>query len=128
MGKRVIALVDNNCFYASVHQAINKNLRGKPVIVAGDPATRTGICLARSYECKQFAKITTGMNVHEAKALIPHAIFVKPRHDLYLDFSIHINKILETFTPLIEVFSIDEAFLDLTGSVKLFWFTFRNSQ
>jgi DNA polymerase-4 len=120
MHNKVIMLVDMNCFYASVHQALDTTLRGKPVIVAGDSKERHGIVLAKSYECKKYAKITTGMSFYEAKALIPHAIFINPQHDLYLRYSVEINKILETFSPLVEPFSIDESFIDVSGCEKLF--------
>lgn len=118
--QRTVMLADMNCFFASVHQALDPNLRGKPVIVAGDPKKRHGIVLAKSYECKQYATITTGMFNREAKALIPHAVFIEPRHDLYVKFSARIHEILQTFTPLVEPFSIDEFFLDVTGSTTLF--------
>lgn len=120
MGQRVIMLVDMNAFYASVHQAMDPSLRGKPVIVAGDPDKRHGIILAKSYECKKYAKLATGMPLWEAKALIPHAIVVKAQMDLYVNYSAHINEILHGFTPLVESFSIDESFLDVSGCEKLF--------
>lgn len=120
MKKRVIMLVDMNAFYASVHQALDPSLQGKPVIVAGDPAKRHGIVLAKSYECKKYGKITTGMPNWAAKAIIPHAIFVEPQMELYVKYSSFIHEILYSFTPLVEQFSIDECFLDVTGCEKLF--------
>lgn len=120
MKRRIVMLVDMNAFYASIHQALDPSLQGKPVIVAGDPAKRHGIVLARSYECKKYGKITTGMPNWEAKALIPHAIFVEPQMELYVKYSAFIHEILYSFTPLVEQFSIDECFLDVTGCTKLF--------
>jgi DNA polymerase-4 len=120
MTQRVVMLVDMNAFYASVHQALDPSLRGKPVIVAGDPAQRRGIILAKSYECKQYGKLTTGMPLWEALALIPQAVVVKAQMELYVKHSAQINQILHSFTPLVEPFSIDESFVDVTGCEKLF--------
>jgi DNA polymerase-4 len=116
---RTIFLADMNAFFASVHQALDPALKGKPVIVGGDPARRHGIVLAASYEAKAKG-IKTGMTVGEAKKLCPQAIFIKPQHHLYLQFFTRILRIMRCFTPLVEPFSIDEAFLDLTGCQKLF--------
>ncbi|CCO09056.1 DNA polymerase IV [Desulforamulus hydrothermalis] len=117
---RTILLCDMNSFYASVHQAMDAGLRGRPVIVAGDPANRTGIVLAASYEAKQPYGIKTGMLVTEAKALCPRAVFVAPAHRHYVAFASRINNILRDFSDLVEPFSIDESFLDVTGCLKLF--------
>ncbi len=114
-----ILLVDMNSFYASVHQAIEPSLRGRPVIVAGNPENRHGIVLAASYEAKKFG-VKTGMPKWEARMICPDAIFILPRHDLYLSFSARILQIMKDFTPLVEPFSIDEAFLDVTGCGHLF--------
>lgn len=108
-----------NSFFASVHQALDPNLKGKPVIVAGDTEKRRGIVLAASYEAKQ-SGIKTGMGVWEARHLCPKGIFIRPQYHHYIAFSSHILRIMKEFTPLVEPFSIDEAFLDVTGSQKLF--------
>jgi len=84
--ERSILLVDMNAFYASVHQAVDPGLKGKPVIVGGDPAKRHGIVLAASYEAKALG-IKTGMAVRDARALCPQGIFVTPRQHLYIQFS-----------------------------------------
>ncbi|AEG13835.1 DNA polymerase IV [Desulfofundulus sp. TPOSR] len=115
---RAILLVDMNAFFASVHQALDPGLRGKPVIVAGDPARRHGIVLAASYEARAKG-VKTGLTVAEARLACPEGIFIKPQHDLYVRFSARILRILHDFTPLVEPFSIDEAFLDVTGCHKL---------
>ncbi len=119
--ERAILLADMNSFFASVHQALNPELRGKPVIVAGDPEKRHGIVLTASYEAKKKG-IKTGMGVWEARHRCPEGIFIKPQYHLYVDFSSRILRIMNDFTPLVEPFSIDEAFLDVTGSQKLFGF------
>ncbi|HAA90152.1 MAG: DNA polymerase IV [Thermoanaerobacterales bacterium 50_218] len=117
--ERVILLADMNSFFASVHQAIDPSLRGKPVVVSGDPSTRHGVVLSASYEAKAKG-VKTGMTVREARATCPEAIFVKSQYHLYLEFSSRILRIMHNFTPFVEPFSIDEAFLDVTGCQKLF--------
>lgn len=108
-----------NAFFASVHQALDPGLRGKPVVVCGDQEKRRGIVLAASYEAKKFG-IKTGMGAWEAHQLLPQGIFIKPEHRLYSAFSKRILQIMRDFSPLVEPFSIDEAFLDVTGCEKLF--------
>ena len=114
-----ILLADMNAFYASVHQAMDPRLKGKPVIVGGDPAKRHGIVLAASYEAKAWG-IKTGMAVGEARDLCPEGIFLKPAYSHYVDFSTRIVRIMKDFSPLVEPFSIDEAFLDVSGCGNLF--------
>ncbi|MDD3653891.1 MAG: DNA polymerase IV [Desulfotomaculaceae bacterium] len=116
---RVIVLADMNSFFASCHQAENPELEGKEVVVAGDPERRSGIVLASSYPCKAKG-VRTGMAVWEAKRLCPEAIFFKPHYSLYVDYSTRILGIMRDFTDLVEPFSIDEAFMDLTGVIHLF--------
>lgn len=117
--ERTILLADMNSFFASVHQAVDPGLRGKPVIVAGDPEKRHGIVLAASYEAKQMG-IKTGMGVWEARRVCPNGVLIRPQYPLYVDFSTRILEIMRQFTPLVEPFSIDEAFLDISGSLRLF--------
>lgn len=114
-----ILLADMNSFYASVHQAMDPGLKGKPVIVGGDPAKRHGIVLAASYEAKACG-VKTGMAVWEARELCPGGIFLKPRHSYYVNFSARIVRIMKDFSPLVEPFSIDEAFMDVSGCSRLF--------
>ncbi|NLJ76502.1 MAG: DNA polymerase IV [Peptococcaceae bacterium] len=114
-----ILLADMNSFFASVHQAMEPCLREKPVIVGGDPAKRHGIVLAASYEAKACG-VKTGMAVWEARSLCPSGIFLKPRYGYYIDFSSRVIRIMKDFTPLVEPFSIDEAFLDLSGCDHFF--------
>lgn len=112
--ERWILLADMNSFFASVHQALDPGLKGKPVLVTGNPSLRKGIILASSYEAKKFG-VKTGMPIWEAKRLIPHAILIQGKYDLYVKYSKKILTIMGEFTPLVEPFSIDEAFLDITG-------------
>lgn len=116
--KRVILLADMNSFFASCHQAAHPELKGKKVIVAGDPKKRTGIVLAASYPAKALG-VKTGMPLWEAKQLCPDGYYFKPDYQLYVDFSSKILRIMRDFTDLVEPFSIDEAFADLTGVIKL---------
>ena len=111
--------VDMNSFFASCEQAANPEYAKKPLIVCGDPQNRAGIVLAASYEAKAFGVKTT-MPCYEAKRLCPNAIFVPCRHKLYAQVSRKVMAILDSFTPIKEQASIDEAYLDMTGTERLF--------
>ncbi|PMB02753.1 DNA polymerase IV [Fischerella thermalis CCMEE 5273] len=117
--ERTVLLADMNAFYASVEQAQNPALQGKPVIVCGDPARRHGIVLAASYEAKAFG-VKTAMAVSQAKELCPQAYLIPPRMGTYVQVSVRIVELLRRFSPLVEPFSIDEAFVELTGCEALF--------
>ena len=119
MMMRSIIHVDMNAFYASCHQAQNPAWQGKPLLVAGDPQKRHGIILTASYEARKFG-IKTAIPVWQAKKLCPCAIFVPPDHSLYISYSKKIFAIFREYTPLVEPFSVDEAWLDVTGSKRLF--------
>ena len=114
-----ILLCDMNAFFASVHQALDPSLQGKPVVVCGDPEKRRGIVLAASYEAKKYG-VKTGMANWEVKQLLPNGIFVKPDYPSYIDFSVRNLNIMKDFSPLVESFSIDEAFVDVSGCEGLF--------
>lgn len=118
MKDKIILLVDMNSFFASVHQAMEPTLREKPVIVCGDPAKRHGIVLAASYEAKVYG-VKTGQTVREAKGRCPNGIFVSPQHHHYFSFSSRIVNILRDFSPLVEPFSVDESFVDVSGCTNL---------
>jgi DNA polymerase-4 len=111
--------VDMNAFYASCHQAKDPSLLGKPILVAGDPKKRNGIILTASYEARKFG-VKTAMPNWQARQLCPEALFIKPDYDLYVRTSAKVMEILGRFTPLVEVFSIDEAWLDVTGCEVIF--------
>lgn len=117
MGERSILHVDMNAFFASVEQKANPHLKGKPVLVCGNPDGRTVIATA-SYEARRYGA-KTGMTIPEAKKLCPQAILVQCDPDKYVDVSTRLLSIYRSFTPLVEAFSVDEAFLDLTGTEKL---------
>ncbi len=111
--------VDMNAFYASCHQAKAPNLKGKPIMVAGDPKKRSGIILTASYEARRYG-VKTAMPNWQAQKLCPQAIFIKPDYDLYVRTSQKVMDIIRRFSPQVEVFSIDEAWLDVTGCERLF--------
>ena len=117
--KKVIFLVDMNAFYVSCEMARNSELKGIPAAVAGDPKTRSGIILAANYEARKFGVKTT-MLLHEAKKLCPDIVFVPPDHGYYQKVSTSVMNLLCRYSPLIQINSIDEAWLDMTGSESLF--------
>jgi len=106
-----------DAFYASVEQRDNPGLKGKPVVVGG--GTNRGVVAAASYEARKFG-IRSAMPMAEAIRRCDHLVRVKPRMSHYKDASKTIFSIFKEFTPLVEGLSLDEAFLDVTASVKLF--------
>ena len=117
MNQRVVMHIDMNAFFASVEQQSNPTLRGKPIAVTG--SEKRTVILAASYESRSFG-IKTGMRVDEALRACPHLVIVSANNRLYTHVSSGIIKIFSDYTPKVEVFSIDEAFLDVTGSLKMF--------
>ena len=115
--ERIIMHLDMNAFFASVEQQSNPELRGKPIAVIG-AAKRTVITTA-SYEARARG-VKTGMSVREAQQHCPELIPVIGNNRKYTWTSAQIMQLMLQFTPLVEVFSIDEAFLDLTGSLALY--------
>jgi len=112
---RTILHIDMDAFFASVEQVVNPKLRGKPIIVCGS-RSRT-VVLTASYEARAFG-VRTGMTLPEAKGLCPSLICVSAHNDRYTDTCRELLQIYERYTPVVEAFSVDEAFLDLTGSVR----------
>ena len=106
-----------DAFFASVEQRDHPELRGKPVLVGGD--SPRGVVAAASYEARVFG-CHSAMPSSIAKRLCPHAIFVKGSHSTYSQVSKQVFEILERFSPAIQPISVDEAFLDVTGSIHLF--------
>lgn len=117
--KRVIFLVDMESFYASVEVAMNPNYENKPLVVSGDPDRRSGVILAASPLAKSKG-IKNGERLFEAQSKCPNLIVVRPHMQTYIDVSLIISKILQQYTDLVEPYSIDEQFMDVTGSIRLF--------
>ena len=114
--ERKILLVDMNSYFASVEQQCNPELRGKPIVVCGEGRT---IVTTASYEARRYG-VKTGMNLYEAKRACPFVIPVIGNIDKYVSTSLQIHKILLEYTDRVEVFSIDECFMDLTDVADMF--------
>jgi DNA polymerase-4 len=113
---RKIIHVDMDAFYAAVEQRDNPDLRGKPVIVGGSPQGR-GVVTTCSYEARKFG-VHSAMPAARALRLCPHAIFVRPRFEVYRSVSRQVRAIFHEHTDLVEPLSLDEAFLDVTINKK----------
>lgn len=116
---RTILHCDMNNFYASVECMLNPQLSGKPVAVGGDVENRHGIILAKNYEAKKYG-IQTGEALWQAKQKCRNLIIVPPHYEEYLKYSRLAHSIYEDYTDLIEPYGMDEVWLDITGSTKLF--------
>src|SRR5215469_1813954 len=109
--------VDMDAFFVSVELLERPELRGKPVVVGGKPDQR-GIVSTASYEARKYG-IHSAMPLRTAGKLCPHAIFLEPRHQLYSEWSDRVAAILARFSPIVEMASVDEAYIDLAGTEKL---------
>jgi DNA polymerase-4 len=113
MNMPCIIHIDMDAFYASIEQRDNPKLRGKPVIVGGDPNQR-GVVATCSYEARKFG-IHSAMSSVRAKRKCPQGVFVRPRFDVYKRVSQQIREIFLYYTPIIEPLSLDEAYLDVSS-------------
>jgi len=121
MADRIILHVDMDAFYASIEQRDNPALKGRPVIVGADPkgGLGRGVVAACSYEARKFG-VHSALPISRAWKLCPQGAYVRPRMDRYVETSHQAMEVLRDFTDLIEPLSIDEAFMDITGSIALF--------
>ena len=110
--QRKIIHIDMDAFYASIEQRDNPSLKGKPVIVGGNPQSR-GVVATCSYEAREYG-IHSAMPCKTAYKRCPYAIFVRPRFEVYKQVSYEIREIFYKYTDLVEPLSLDEAFLDVT--------------
>ena len=114
---KLILHIDADAFFASVEQGFTPSLRNKPVIVGGT-ADQRGVVHTASYEARKLG-VHTGMPLGQAKRLVPHATFLKGNFEHYQAVSRTMQDIYYQFTPAIEMTSLDDAYLDLTGTLKL---------
>lgn len=116
--KPAILHIDMDAFYAAVEQRDHPELKGKPVIVGGSPESR-GVVSTASYEARRFG-VHSAMPMAEAVRLCPHGVYLPVNMKQYRAVSAQLMDIFRRFTPDVEAISLDEAFLDVTGSQKLF--------
>src|SRR5215216_2133347 len=110
-----------DAFYASVEQLDNPAYQGKPVIVGADPkgGNGRGVVAACSYEARKFG-VRSALPISRAWKLCPKGVYVRPRMKRYVEISKAVMQVFRRYTDLVEPLSIDEAFLDITGSIPLF--------
>jgi len=117
LGVASILHVDMDAFFVSVELLERPELRGKPVIVGGRPDQR-GVVTAASYEARKFG-VHSAMPLRTAARLCPHAVYLHGHHAKYSEWSDRVATILAKFSPIVEMVSIDEAYLDLSGTERL---------
>ena len=116
---RVILHCDCNAFYASVECLLHPAYRDVPMAVCGDPENRRGIVLAKNEKAKRFG-VQTAETIWQARRKCPELVLAPPHRDQYAKYSKQVNAIYQRYTDLVEPFGIDESWLDVTGSQKLF--------
>lgn len=119
MNKRVILHCDCNSFFASVETVFHPEYADVPMAVCGSTENRHGIVLAKNERAKEFG-IKTAETVYSAKQKCPTLVIASPHHDLYYEYSKKVNEIYAKYTDMIEPFGIDESWLDVTASQRIF--------
>ena len=117
MTPRTFFHVDMDAFFVSVEELFDPSLKGKPVVVGGRPNER-GVVSAASYAARKFG-VHSAMPLRTAYKLCPQAIFVDGHMERYREYSGRVFEVLQQFSPLVEMASIDEAYLDITGTERL---------
>ena len=113
-----ICCLDLDTFFVSVERLLDPSLVGKPVVVGGLPGQR-GVVTAASYEVRELG-VRSGMSLTEAARLAPSAVYLPTRFGIYDDYAARVRRIAESFTPVSQVASIDEMFLDFSGCERLY--------
>ncbi len=113
---RVIAHLDFDAFFAAVEENRDPSLRGKPVIVGGG---ERGVVATANYVARRYG-VHSAMPLRTARRLCPHGVYLSGHHQLYHDYSRRLMAMLDGYSPLVEQMSLDEAYLDLTGTEQLF--------
>jgi DNA polymerase-4 len=108
--------MDMDAFFASIEQHDDPSLKGRPVVVGGE---HRGVVSTCSYEARRYG-IHSAMPIAEAHRLCPHAVYIRPRMERYIEVSAQVRSTLSSFSPLVEMASVDEAYLDATGLERLF--------
>jgi len=114
---RTIFHVDMDAFFVSVEEIFDPSLKGKPVVVGGQRDER-GVVSAASYAARKFG-VHSAMPLRTAAKLCPQAIFVNGHPERYHEYSVRVHEVLGHFSPLVEMASVDEAYLDMTGTARL---------
>src|SRR5664279_2993880 len=115
--QRTIFHVDMDAFFVSVEELFDPSLKGKPVVVGGQPNER-GVVSAASYAARKFG-VHSAMPLRTAAKLCPQAVFVDGHPERYRDYSGKVYEVLNRFSPKLEMVSIDEAYDDMTGTERL---------
>ena len=113
---RVIAHLDFDAFFAAVEENSDPSLRGKPVIVGGG---ERGVVATANYVARRYG-VHSALPLRTARGLFPHGVFITGNHHLYQEYSHRLMNMLEGYSPLVEQMSLDEAYVDLTGTERLF--------
>lgn len=111
--------IDMDAFFASVEVVRDPSLAGKPLIIGGDETTARGVVSTASYEARKYG-VHSAMPLAQARRLCPHGIYLRGHFELYREASRKVRAILETVSPLVQMASIDEAYVDVSGSQRLF--------
>lgn len=116
---RLIFHLDLDAFFVSVERILDPKLKGKPVIVGGDPKYGRGVVAACSYEARRYG-LHSAMPIRTAYRLCPHGIYIHGNFDEYVRFSDAVENLLSKYAPKVEPASIDEFYLDMTGCQKIY--------